>query len=95
MRELCDEDELFRRFIDWAEDKDALQPEKNKCKGNDKNALDSILSGPHQRVTRYGLLLDTRLYNYYLSLNFLFRVFWISILEAGERDCLQTGARTD
>ena len=25
MRELCDEDELFRRFIDWAEDKDALQ----------------------------------------------------------------------
>ncbi|CBY10697.1 unnamed protein product [Oikopleura dioica] len=59
MRELCDEDELFRRFIDWAEDKDALQPEKNKCKGNDKNALDSILSGPHQRITRYGLLLET------------------------------------
>ena len=27
MRELCDEDELFRRFIDWAEDKDALQVE--------------------------------------------------------------------
>ena len=34
------------------------QPDDDKCRGNDNNALDSILSGPHQRITRYGLLLD-------------------------------------
>ena len=28
IRELVDDDELFRRFIDWAEDKDALQVRK-------------------------------------------------------------------
>ena len=34
------------------------KPDADKCRGNDNNALDSILSGPHQRITRYGLLLD-------------------------------------
>ena len=34
------------------------EPNEDKSsRGSDKNALDTILSGPHQRITRYGLLL--------------------------------------
>jgi len=57
-RTLLDSSTCVAAFAKWAEHKNPLKPDGDKCRGNDNNALDSILSGPHQRITRYGLLLD-------------------------------------